>query len=47
MIFGAISGSSVAAVSSIGGFMIPEMTKKGYDREFSVGVTVTAATTDC
>lgn len=45
MIFGAISGSSVAAVSSIGGFMIPEMTKKGYDREFSVGVTVTAATT--
>ena len=45
VLFGAISGSAVAAVSSIGGFMIPEMTKKGYDREFSVAVTATAATT--
>ncbi len=45
MFFGAISGSSAAAVSSIGGFIIPEMTKKGYNREFSVAVTVTAATT--
>ena len=45
MFFGAISGSSAAAVSSIGGFIIPEMTKKGYNREYSVAVTVTAATT--
>jgi tripartite ATP-independent transporter DctM subunit len=45
MFFGAISGSSAAAVSSIGGFIIPEMTKKGYNREFSVAVTVSAATT--
>jgi len=45
MIFGAISGSAVAAVSSIGGFMIPEMNNKGYDRDFNVAVTVTAATT--
>jgi tripartite ATP-independent transporter DctM subunit len=45
MIFGAISGSSVAAVSSIGGFLIPEMNKNGYDRDFNVAVTVTAATT--
>jgi tripartite ATP-independent transporter DctM subunit len=45
MLFGALSGSSVAAVSSIGGFMIPEMNKKGYNREFNVAVTVTAATT--
>lgn len=45
MLFGAISGSSVAAVSSVGGFMIPEMNKKGYDREFNVAVTTTAATT--
>ena len=45
MFFGAISGSAVAAVSSIGGFMVPSMTKKGYDREFSVAVTTTAATT--
>ena len=45
MIFGAISGSAAAAVSSIGGMMIPEMTRKGYDRDFSIAVTTTAATT--
>ncbi len=45
MLFGSISGSAGAAVSSIGGFMIPEMEKKGYPREFSVAVTATAATT--
>jgi len=45
MLFGAISGSAVAAVSSIGGFMIPEMNKAGYNREFNVAVTATAATT--
>ena len=45
MLFGAISGSATAAVSSIGGMMIPEMQRKGYNREFSVAVTTTAATT--
>jgi tripartite ATP-independent transporter DctM subunit len=45
MLFGAISGSAVASVSSIGGFMIPEMNAHGYDRDFNVAVTVTAATT--
>ena len=45
MMFGSISGSAVAAVSSVGGFMIPEMNKKGYGREFNVSVTTTAATT--
>ncbi|MBN2068942.1 MAG: TRAP transporter large permease [Opitutales bacterium] len=45
MMFGSISGSSAAAVSSIGGFMIPEMERKGYNREFNVAVTTTAATT--
>jgi tripartite ATP-independent transporter DctM subunit len=45
MMFGSISGSSVAAVSSVGGFMIPEMNKKGYNNEFNVSVTTTAATT--
>ena len=34
-----------AAVSSVGGFMIPEMNRKGYNREFNVSVTTTAATT--
>jgi tripartite ATP-independent transporter DctM subunit len=45
MMFGAISGSAVAAVSSVGGFMIPEMNKKGYDNNFNVAVSTTAATT--
>lgn len=45
MLFGSISGSAAAAVSSVGGFMIPEMNRKGYSREFNVAVTTTAATT--
>ncbi|MDG2170313.1 MAG: TRAP transporter large permease [Opitutales bacterium] len=45
MMFGAISGSAAAAVSSIGGFMIPEMERKNYGREFSVALTTTSATT--
>ncbi len=45
MMFGAISGSATAAVSSVGGMMIPEMQRQGYHRAFSVAVTTTAATT--
>lgn len=45
MLFGALSGSAVAAVSAVGGFMIPEMNRKGYDRNFNVAVSTTAATT--
>ncbi len=45
MFFGAISGSAAAAVSSVGGFMIPLMNMKGYDRDFNTSVTITAATT--
>ena len=45
MLFGAISGSASAAVSSVGGFMIPSMNKMGYDRDFNAAVTITAATT--
>jgi TRAP-type C4-dicarboxylate transport system permease large subunit len=45
MLFGSISGSAAAAVSSVGGFMIPEMNRKGYNREFNIAVTTTAATT--
>lgn len=45
MFFGAISGSAVAAVSSVGGTMIPEMNRKGYGRDFNIAVTATAATT--
>ncbi|WP_302453694.1 TRAP transporter large permease [Victivallis vadensis] len=45
MMFGSISGSATAAVSSVGGFMLPEMTRNGYDRDFSVAVDTAAATT--
>lgn len=45
MLFGALSGSAVAATSAIGSFMIPEMNKAGYDKNFNAAVTVTAATT--
>lgn len=45
MLFGAVSGSAAAAVSSVGGFMIPEMTRKGYGRDFSVALTTASATT--
>ena len=45
MLFGAISGSAVAAASAIGGFMTPMMEKDGYDRSFSAAVNITSATT--
>ena len=45
MLFGSISGSAAAAVSSVGGFMIPLMNKMGYHRDFNASVTITAATT--
>lgn len=45
MLFGAVSGSATAAISSVGAAMIPEMEKKGYPREFSVALTATASTT--
>ncbi|MFK7845792.1 MAG: TRAP transporter large permease [Rhodothermales bacterium] len=45
MLFGAISGSAVAAASAIGGVMGPRMEKEGFDRDFSAAVNITAATT--
>ncbi|HNY80013.1 MAG: TRAP transporter large permease [Sedimentisphaerales bacterium] len=45
MLFGAISGSATAAISSVGGFLIPLMNKMGYHRDFNASVTITAATT--
>ena len=40
--FGAISGSTVATVVAIGGFMIPALLKEQYDEQFSVGIMTTA-----
>ncbi len=43
MFFGGISGSAVADVSSLGSVVIPMMVDQGYDRDFSVGLTVTTS----
>lgn len=45
MLFGAISGSSVASASAIGSIMHPRMTKEGYAEPFSAAVNITSATT--
>jgi tripartite ATP-independent transporter DctM subunit len=45
MFFGTISGSAVAATSAVGGFMIPSMEEEGYEREYSVAVTMTGSAT--
>ena len=45
MLFGAISGSAVAAASAVGGIMTPQMEKDGYDRNFTAAVNITSATT--
>ena len=43
MLFGGISGSSNADVSSIGAMLIPAMIEEGYDADYSVAVTVTSS----
>lgn len=43
MFFGNISGSAVADASSVGSVMIPMMKRKGYDVDYSVGLTISSA----
>ena len=43
LFFGGVSGSAIADVSAIGGTMIPQMVSRGYERDFAVNVSVTAA----
>jgi tripartite ATP-independent transporter DctM subunit len=43
LFFGGVSGSAIADVSAIGGAMIPQMVKRGFDRDFAVNVTMTAS----
>lgn len=45
MLFGAISGSAVAAASAIGSVMTDRMEDEGYPRPFSAGLNITASTT--
>ncbi len=43
LFFGGVSGSAIADVSAVGGTMIPQMIRRGYDRDFAVNVSITAA----
>ncbi len=45
MLFGAISGSAVAAASAIGSFMVPRMVKEGYPKPFSASINIASSTT--
>jgi len=45
MLFGAISGSAVAAAAANGGVMTPLMRKEGYDRDYAAAVNISSATT--
>lgn len=44
MIFGGISGSSVADTASVGSILIPEMIEKKYDPDFSAAITAASST---
>lgn len=45
MLFGAISGSAVAAASAIGSTLTDQMENEGYPREFSAAVNISSSTT--
>jgi tripartite ATP-independent transporter DctM subunit len=46
MMFGAVSGSAIAASTSIGGVMVPMSAKEGYNREFASAVNIASAPTN-
>jgi C4-dicarboxylate transporter DctM subunit len=41
-LFGAISGSTVATVVALGGFMIPALIKNGYPEKYTIGLMTTS-----
>ncbi len=41
-LFGAISGSTVATVVALGGFMIPALIENGYDEDYTLGLMTTS-----
>ena len=41
-LFGAISGSTVATVVALGGFMIPALLENGYEEKFTIGLMTTS-----
>lgn len=44
MFFAALSGSGMATTAAMGGAMIPEMVKKGYERGYAAAITASAGT---
>jgi tripartite ATP-independent transporter DctM subunit len=42
-LFGGVSGSAIADVSAVGGAMIPQMIQRGYQPDYAVNVTISAA----
>lgn len=45
MLFGAISGSAIAASTAVGGTLIPLEEKDGYDKSYSAAVNIASAPT--
>ena len=43
LFFGGVSGSAIADVSAVGGTMIPQMVQRGFERDFAVNVSISAA----
>jgi len=41
--FGGVSGSAVADASAVGGLMVPQMKKRGYDVDYAVNITSVGA----
>jgi tripartite ATP-independent transporter DctM subunit len=46
MLFGAVSGSSMACTAAIGKTMVPEMLKRGYDKVLAIGSVIGGAALD-
>lgn len=42
MAFGSITGSSMATVSAVGGILVPEMEKEGYDKYYTTALLATS-----
>ena len=43
VMFGGVSGSAAADASAVGGLMVPQMTARGYDRDYAVNITVVSS----
>ena len=43
VMFGGVSGSAAADASAVGGLMVPQMVRNGYDVDYAVNITVVAS----